>query len=184
MAGEVRCLSDEIRHLVRPTDRPGVSRTPANAGTGSVGRSASAAGRVARRGGLGRSEAGKRSVAGAFGPRFRGEGGGDWGGAKPNAVGYFRLHRDSDLPQDAATDGIREASRSHAFDSPMPGECRGSRMPANATTGRGGRAASEAGLRSDADEQPGQMNNNQEFLCCRLWEEAAAPELAQGPDRQ
>jgi hypothetical protein len=36
-----------------------------------------------------------------------------------------------------------------------------SRTPANATTGRGGRTDSEAGLRSDADEQPGHRRTAQ-----------------------
>jgi hypothetical protein len=54
----------------------------------------------------------------------------------------------------------REANRSHAFDSPVPGECKGEPHAANATTGRGGRTDSEAGLRSDADEQPDQSKNS------------------------
>jgi hypothetical protein len=41
----------------RPNDRTGVSNTVANADAGSVGRSVSEAGRVAKRCGLGRSEA-------------------------------------------------------------------------------------------------------------------------------
>jgi hypothetical protein len=32
-------------------------------------------------------------------------------------------------PTDGATDGVREASQSHAFDSPRPGECRSTNAP-------------------------------------------------------
>jgi hypothetical protein len=46
---------------------------------------------------------------------------------------------------------------------PLTRRCRASmvsRTSANATTGRGGRTASEAGLRSDTDEQPGLTENS------------------------
>jgi hypothetical protein len=37
-------------------------------------------------------------------------------------------------PHEWATDGVREASRSYALDSPAPGECTVSRMSASAGT--------------------------------------------------
>src|SRR6202030_2932084 len=54
---------------------------------------------------------------------------------------------------EVATAEGREASRSRASDSPLPG--RVSRMPANATTGRSAQTVSGAGERSAADERPG-----------------------------
>jgi hypothetical protein len=55
-----------------------------------------------------------------------------------------------------------------ASDSPMSGECRVSRTRVNAARGSSGWTASETGLRSDADERPGQTENHG-TLDSRMW---------------
>jgi hypothetical protein len=73
--------------------------------------------------------------------------------------GSCARHRDVATDSKALWTRVREASRARAPDSPSPGECRVSRMPANATAGRSGRAVSGAGERSAPDERPGPTKN-------------------------
>jgi hypothetical protein len=67
------------------------------------------------------------------------------GGARRVAIGVTIATGNVATDSKAFWPRIREASRSHASDSPLPGEVRVSRMPANDATGSGGRTVSGAG---------------------------------------
>ena len=73
------------------------------------------------------------------------------------------MHCASTCHMDVATAEGREVSRSHVSDSPVPGESRMSRTPANATTGNVV-AGPSAKQDSAADEQSGQTKNTEESL--------------------